>query len=305
MDLKERFEHFDFVDTFSRVDSAHLLDIYIGIDQDAKKTLFILSDTEPPIVESTKFIDVRMGKRKDGRWGLSFTIADNQYVDIFLHFCNDIIESSRILTAKYKCCDFICERYLKWQEMLTRSNDGLLSPSEIKGLVGELFFLKERLIPDLGETTAIASWIGPKNAAQDFVFSNTWYEVKSTVSGAENVSISSIEQLDTTSEGELVVIFLDTTSNTDINKITLNQLYNDICESLASVRMKIAFSTIMLSHGYFPRSEYDDYPYRFSKLSRYIVNTAFPCLRRQNLSSAVIGAKYVLSLAAIKAFERE
>ena len=305
MDLKERFEHFDLVDTFSRVDSSHLLDIYIGIDQDAKKTLFILSDSEPPIVEPTKFINVRMGKRKDGRWGLSFTIADNQYVDMFLHFCNDIIESSRFLTTKYKCCDFVCERYLKWQEMLTRTNEGLLSPSEIKGLVGELFFLKEKLIPDLGEAKAIASWIGPRNAAQDFVFSNTWYEVKSAVSGAEDVSISSIEQLDASTGGELVVIFLDATSSTDDNKVSLNQLYNDIFDSLASGKMRIAFSTVLLSHGYYPRAEYDDYSYRLNKLSRYTVNTSFPCLRRQNLPSAIIAAKYNLSLPAIKAFERE
>lgn len=75
-----------------------------------------------------------------------------------------------------------------------------------------MIFLRDVLIPQYGKETSLQAWMGPRMADQDFVFLDTWYEVKATTSDAEQVRISSIEQLDCAAEGTLAVLALDQTS---------------------------------------------------------------------------------------------
>lgn len=285
---------------FKRVDDKHPLDIYIGTDNLSRPTLFTISETEPSGIISSQIINVTTGLRRDNLWGISFTLTDNSFEDIFSCFCNDIIESSRSITDKTSGVEFICDRYQKWQDMLSKQKGELLSLSSIKGLIGELYFLKEFIIPKYGQKVAIDSWIGPEKADQDFVCPNTWYEVKATVSGAEHVSITSIEQLDVEESGELVIIYLDKTSTTDKNGLTLNSLYQEIDNILKNDELKSKLSGILLQHGYFPRPEYDEPAFKFSHMERFRVDKNFPCLRRKKIPEAVTETGYYISIPAIK-----
>ncbi len=288
--------------SFKRVDETHPLDIYIGTDNFSRRTLFFISDNEPINMSSSQIINVSAGKRADSRWGVSFTLLDNKYEDIFDRFCNDIIESSRSIVDKARGSEYICNRYIKWQNMLSKSKGELLSSSSIKGLIGEIFFLKKYLIPLYGQDIALNSWIGPEKADQDFVCPNTWYEVKSTDSGTKEVSIASIEQLDVTSKGELVIVYLDKTSNADNSKITINKIFEEVRDSLENDDLKNKLSGILLNLGYFPRPEYDEPAYKFSKMERYLVNEKFPSMRRNNLPQAIVNSKYQLSISLINNF---
>lgn len=287
------------LNSFKRVDETHPLDLYIGMDNLSRQTLFLISDTEPNNASSSQIIDVSVGKRKDNRWGISFSLLDNKYDDIFTCFCNDIIESSRSIEDKNKGTGFVVNRYNKWQLMLSKTRGDLLSQSAIKGLIGELLFLKEYLIPLYGHYIAVNSWIGPDKADQDFVCENIWYEVKATDSGSESVNVSSIEQLDMLIDGELVIVYLDKTSNIDESSITLNSAYREVHDSLKNENLENKFSEILLNLGYFPRPEYDEPSFKLSKISRYLVDGKFPSMRRQNVPDAIINSKYQLSISFI------
>jgi len=291
--------------SFKRVDEIHPLDIYTGTDNISRLTLFLISDLEPPTVSSSQIINVSVGKRKDNKWGISYTLLDNQFEDLFAKFCTDIIESSRSLKVKTSGAEFICNRYEKWQNMLSKFKGELLSHSTIKGLIGELAFLKEYMIPMYGQEKALNSWIGPDKADQDFVCDNTWYEVKSTVSGAESISVTSIEQLDMSMAGELVIVYLDKTSQSDAEKITLNSIVKAVSESLSNEEMKHKLSGILLNLGYYVRPEYDEPTFKYSKTERYLVDNKFPCVRRKDLPHAVINSKYDLSISLISKYRRE
>lgn len=303
--IKERFSQLDAIDLFQRIDEKHMLDIYIGIDNMSRYTLFLVSETEPQQMFSSKIINVQVGKRRDKQWGISFSLINNKFEDIFCHFCSDIIDSSRILSDKKKGADFICSRYNKWQNMLSKSKSGILSPSEVKGLIGELYFLKEYLIPLYGQEIAVNCWIGPDKADQDFVCENTWYEVKSTVSGGESIRITSIEQLDVSLEGELIIVYLDKTSYSDDFKITLNSLYQEIYDLMETLYLKQKLSDIVLNLGYYKRFEYDEFMFKFSKMERYKVDGEFPCIRKNQLSHAIVNCKYDLSISSISNFLKE
>lgn len=297
--IKEVFHKAIGPESFHRVDTVHILDIYLGLDQYSHYTLFLISEVDVPKIVSSKLIHVEIKRRKDKKWGITFSLEDEKYVDMFCIFCEDIIESSRPIADKNKGTAFICSRYKEWQQMLKKNPDGLLSVSEIKGLIGELLFLHTFLIEKYGEEKAVNSWIGPDRADQDFVFEDIWYEVKSTVSGAESVIISSVEQLDVNKPGELVVMYLDKTSQADSEKISLNIIVQKILNQLHSEKVKSHFNSILSSHGYLYLKEYDEVVYKYSKMVEYIVTKLFPSLKRKNIPDTVVNARYELSLAAI------
>lgn len=286
-------------DAFTRIKREYFLDIYLGFNRDYRPTLLILFDFDQEINLASSLISVHLGKRNDGKKTLSFTLLDSKYIELFSWFCLDLINSSRHFSDQKKGVNFICERYKKWQKMLSKTNGFLLRENEIKGLLGELFFLKNNLSKRYGYEKSLQSWIGPNRAYQDFVCEDCWYEIKSTSSGSNRVKISSIEQLDTETEGKLVVIFLDKTSYADFNKISINSYVEEIKKELPEERLITLFEDRLLDLGYHYFHEYDKYSFKYSGHSIYRVNRKFPCIRDQAIPKSVCNVKYDLLLDSI------
>ncbi len=243
---KEIFEALSGVDAFQRVSRDHILDLYCGIDNMSRYTLLLISATEPEGVKSSRVINVGLRKRNDERWTLSFSLVDDTFIDIFFQFCDDMIESSAKLGSAVNGSKFICTRYSDWQQMLSAARGDLLSKSEIKGIIGEMLFIREFLFPKYGRESVLHAWMGPKMADQDFVFADTWYEVKATTSDAEHIRISSIEQLDCSSEGTLAVLALDQTSELERQGVTANSLYWELMRFIEDDSLKITFSSLLV-----------------------------------------------------------
>lgn len=303
--LKEMFLNTQGLDSFQRIGSDHPLPIYVGMDNTAQYSLFCVTPTAPKAIKSSAIISIFVGMRQDGNVGITFSLTERASLDLFVHFCEDIIESSRSIKDILKAADFLANRYAQWQKAFAKNNNGFLSYQEVKGLVGELCFLRNYMIPTYGEDKAIGSWIGPDMADQDFVCDDTWYEVKSTVSGSPSVRISSVEQLDTEMVGHLVVVRLDKTSSGDSSKITINNLSELILESLGSDQLKDQLKTTLLRLGYYADAIYDSYCFHYNGMEKYTVDSSFPCARKDNFAPAVQNMKYDLSLAAIAQYKEE
>ncbi len=303
---RELFDGLSAIDSFQRVDPGHLLDLYCGYDQMHRYTLLLISSAEPKSLISSRVIDVTVGRRTtDGRWALSFSLVDNSFKDLFLQFCDDMIVASQALKDPANGPEFLCARYTGWQEMLSASRGDLLSKPEVKGLIGEMIFLRDVLIPQYGKEISLQAWMGPKMADQDFVFADTWYEVKATTSDAEQVRISSIEQLDCAVEGTLAVLSLDQTSAVDKQRVTANSLFWELMGDMGVDALKAAFSNLLLKMGFYPRPEYEEYVYRLNGIRQYRVDRDFPCLRRTSVQASVVNATWVLALPAIKSWLKE
>lgn len=306
-DIKTIFGAIDHLDTYQRVSSTHLLDLYVGIDNAARWTLLLISECQPLKVESSRMILVKSGKRPDKKWSLSFSLVDDNYKDMFVLFCEDIASSSPGIKNKEKATHFVGKRYKEWREMLANARGNLLSPEEIKGLLGEMYYLKHCLVPLYGIGKAALSWTGPKWLPQDFVLNETWYEVKTISSGKNEVGISSIEQLDSDKTGELVILRADKTSTANANAVNLNSLYGDLMRMMADDHEKEVFSNTLLRYGYYPRAEYEseEYTFEIKGMRRYTVNADFPCIRRADLPASVTEAKYALSVAMLELYVKE
>jgi hypothetical protein len=303
MNIKEKFEGIDGVDVFQRVDNEHPSDIYLGYDQDSRFTLLLITTNEPPFMASSQVIEIKTTKRKDKHWSTTFSLRQTTFQDIFLHFCFDIVESSRRINPE-SIHVFIASRYKKWQNMLQKLSSELLSQNAIKGLLGELIVLNDLLIPSLGETKAVNAWIGPDQADQDFVFDESWVEVKAINSGGDAVTISSIEQLDSCFEGDLVVVYLDKTSQSDTSSISINSYFDRVYESLHEQSSKDRLVEILLNFGYVKQKEYDHFLFKYNGKRAFYVTSEFPSLRRSAVPTSIINAKYIISLGAITGFEK-
>lgn len=302
--VKELFENINQTDGFVRVMAEHPLDLFAGCDSGSRETLLLVCNNKPQKLFSSTVIDVSTGKRKDNRWAVSFSLNDSKYFDIFCQFCFDIILSSLDVSNDDDGAAFVCQRYIKWQEMLKKKRGELLSEKEIKGLIGELFFLKNYMIEKFGIREAILSWVGPKRVDQDFVTEDTWYEVKTTTSGSESVKISSIEQLDIEEDGHLVILFLDKTSTTNIHKLTVNSLVDDMINLVSGdATLLTALNNSLIDQGYYYSEEYDEFAYRFNGMQTYEVNSNFKCLRRKEIPLSVKDAVYDLLLSEIDKFK--
>ena len=306
-DIKRILSGINHLDTYQRVDSTHPLDLYVGIDDTARWTLLLISDFQPLSVTSSRMIMIKSGKRSDSKWTQSFSLVDDRFRDIFVLLCEDIVSSSTNIANKEKAARFVGKRYKEWREMLANARGNLLSPEEIKGLLGEMYYLKDYLAPLYGIEKAALSWTGPRRLPQDFILDDTWHEVKTISSGKSEVSISSIEQLDSVKTGELVILRADKTSIANANAVNLNSLYKDLMTLIPGDHEKEVFSNMLLRYGYYPRAEYEseEYTFEIKGMQRYIVNTDFPCIRRADLPASVTEAKYALSVAAIEPYTKE
>ena len=102
-----------------------------------------------------------------------------RYVDIFDCFCKDIIGASEAQSVADKDANiFFVNRYNKWAALFEKAPNDILSAEVVKGFIGEILVLKNILIPRLGEVPSMQAWMGPLSAPQDFIFENSWVEVK-------------------------------------------------------------------------------------------------------------------------------
>lgn len=305
--LKDLFNSITRIDSYQRVDDAHPLDLYVGVDEMSRWTLLLVCDVRPKQLTSSKMIQAKLGQRNDGRWAVSLSLVKDEYRDMFILFCGDIIESSRTIRNKDKAAKFVVSRYKEWKEMLAKTRNGLLTPEEIKGLLGEMYILDSELMSRYGSDKSVLSWTGPKAAHQDFVLDDTWYEIKTISSGKDEVKISSVEQLDCQNDGKLIVVFADKTSRTNANAINLNLVYRKLLSRLMDDDVKAEFCDMLLKYGYYPRPEYEDVDYTFEvkDVRHYMVTESFPCFRRKDIPADITKVDYIISLPAIKDFREE
>ena len=292
-------------DKYQRVDVTNPVAWYVGLDEYSRYSLFVITETQPLALVSTKIMNLFIGSRRDGKYGITFSLIEKKSIDLFIHFCEDMISYTRNIKKVENAADSICSRYIQWQKAFIRTECKLLSYEQIKGLIGELCFLKMEMIPRYGAQKAVESWSGIESTDQDFLCDDTWYEVKSTVSGSSSVKISSVEQLDTEMDGHLIVVTLDKTSEADTSKITLNNMVDLVVESIPEKVLQERLMSRLLAYGYYFDKAYDHTGFRYNGMSKYKVDQTFACLRKKQIPISVQNAKYDLVLAAIEPFKED
>ena len=92
----------------------------------------------------------------------------------------------------------------KWRRFWGQIPQDLLSRNEVTGLIAELRFLSEKMIPQIGPAEAIKRWRGPFGSRHDFEWPGESVEVKATTSSRGRIfHINGIDQLEPPENGKL------------------------------------------------------------------------------------------------------
>lgn len=286
---------------FLQIDTQHPLEWHIGYQSISQRTLLLVSDTEIGAIESSKSMIVSRRRREsDNRWTLSFELLRNEQQGVFAILCCDVIEHSRPAANEAEALKLVIGRYKQWSRLLETQRSGLMDENSRKGLLGELLFLEERIEKGVPALTAVQGWVGADGADQDFVYDDGWHEVKSIGASSASVTISSLEQLDCDSEGELVIMRIDKTAPDKSGALSLNDTVRQIDSKLTDASDVLdLFRSKLSAYGYIDLQEYSEQKYFCSGSQRYDVNDTFPKLTRQNVPVQIESLHYELSLPSM------
>lgn len=297
------FSKFDQSNYYSRIDAVHPLEIWYGLDENGRKAVELRAKFHYKNVKGTTAIEINQ-YHNDQYNTICFSLKNPEMEGLFFKFCEDLVERTRTIQDGNEGYLAIINRYYQWKKMFLNPTMYVLGEREIMGLIGEILFLTQKLIPEVGTTRALNSWSGQELTHKDFSLDDTWYEIKAISKARNEVSISSLEQLDSDKDGSLIVYLFEKMSP-EFSGITLNKLVFESLKCFDTDSERDDFINKVNRQGYSYNTCYDTYIYDVKDRFEYIVSDSFPRLTKANVPDAVIKAKYELSLTAIDGFRRK
>lgn len=286
---------------FIRFGGNRQLNLYIGRDDYARYSLDFRGNYKPIKISSSSVIAVEQFK-DDDLLTLRFSLENNDLLEYFCTFCKDLLDSVKVIIDDEVAYQTLCSRYYSWRQLF-RSDNPRMTETEVMGLIGELLFLRDYMIPERGIDVALESWMGPENVHKDFSDQQDWFEVKTISFGKESVRISSIEQLDSDIDGSLIVYELEKMSPS-FEGLRLNQLANSIIDILDNTSQREIFMTKLQLFGFDFFNDNLNLVFALRSKRMYSVDSEkFPRLRRAKLPDEISRVQYELTLTAIEPFK--
>ena len=284
-------------------DKNHLLEFYWAKDSFGN-LLFVLNAASEIIVNS-KIPQLNGIEIGIGKYGMNnrlvFTLASKEDKDMFYVLCIDLIESTKSMKDEEYTIKIIFKRLEQWQYFL-KSRRKVIDKRELKGLIGELIFLKNYLLKNYDIEDALTFWRAPLQSVQDFEFSSFAVEVK-TKSSVNSITISSYEQL--FSELDylfLYVLTLNDSANKTPEAFNVYDIIDEIrdCIKIKSSMMAEKFNNLLMHYGFIELEEYREYYFLFITDEFYEVTEKFPKI--SVLPDGVENLKYRINLDKCKSF---
>ena len=286
---------------FIRVGENKDISLYVGKDELGRYSFDFRGHFKVARTKSSDVISITH-INSDEEYFLRFSLENPELLEYFCTFCEDLIVSTQVIRDDETAYQTLRARYFSWKQLF-RPNHGNLTEIEVMGLLGELLFLRDEMIPNKGFDVALDSWTGPEKTHKDFSYENEWYEVKTINFGKESVHISSIEQLDGTNEGYLIVYTLERMSPS-FNGIKLNALVNEFISTIKSAHHKELFLAKLGLYGFDFSPENDNYVYDLKSVVTYkVVAEDFPRVVRMQLPESIIKVQYDIVLSDIDKFK--
>jgi hypothetical protein len=281
-----------------RVDADHPLDIYADFEPPDRPGLVLFCPNQPPDYQSLKAIRIERRRRQDGRWTLRIFLEEPKLMAVFTELCRDIIDSTRIGIDPMRAGSVVLTRIERWRTLLVADSAGL-DRSALKGLIGELLVLENRLFQLLGLDEAVAAWTGPLGMAQDFRLpSGQRIEVKAVDRDADRVLINGLDQLDGSGDPlQLTVVRLEDTGRDAPDALTapllIERLRTRLADSPAALR---SFNSLLRFVGWDETDEGNQVIVRLVRIDEHKVDGTFPRLIPGTVPPGVVYATYKIVL---------
>lgn len=292
------------------VGESHPLRLYWGRDTQGRY-LFIY-ESAPGMIPDRKSLPKLAGISV----AVTFSASDTKLVlilndtvnwELFHSLCEDLVRATSTTDKDEHGSVIFLRRLSRWQEFLKRERPGILSNEAIKGLIGELLFLMDKVASSFPWADAVNFWKGPEDAPQDFAVHDTAVEVKCQSGGSKPyVRVTSAEQLaPQLPKGFLAVYTIASADPGDPSAFTLNSLVSEIRNKLQSEseNTREHFEDLLFMAGYTTREEYDDIFFMRIALKCYQILEGFPRIELAAIPDGVERLSYTLRLESCAPFE--
>ena len=289
------------VGAFRLMDEAHPLDLYGGIDHEGRRALMLVTAFQPRELPSAGVIEVTLNQRNDGLFAVLVRLSRPEFQAIFGRLCMDLIDGTRDCTRQ-NGTEALLKRLNRWRKLLEAGPHQGLSNLELRGLFGELWFLKSVAIPRCGHTVAVEAWNGPLDAPQDFQLGDGLVEVKTILPGAHIISIASADQLeDASNRLQLAVVVTDVSKGVSVPEV-VEEIRREIEVSPTAAA---EFDLRLAEAGYTDRDEYATLRFTAQEIRYYPVGANFPRITTSLLPQGVSRVTYDLDLLRCGTFRSE
>lgn len=235
---------------------------------------------------------------------ITLELLDTGFIDIFLKICLDIIGALQ-RTDSVHAREMCLLRLERWCALLQPSHS-MLSPESQKGLIAELHFLQNDVIPRFSERDALEGWTGPSRAPKDFSYGQCFIEVKSKRgSSLTCITVSSEEQLNVNDTEKLFLYVeeLNSAPTAFAEGFTLDDVVDDLREQIQSPIQQAFLDSELASVGYFAEDDYADYRWTLGDRSYYEVLSTFPKIGSRDCPPGVEHVSYQIDLDYCQDFE--
>ena len=293
------------------VGESHPLQLYWGRDTQGRYLFIFETDINsapdkknlPKLAGITALIAIT-----DDRARLVLLLNETSNWELFHALCSDLVRATSSIDDNKAAAAIFLRRLARWHDFLKRERPMIMPVERIKGLIGELLFLRDKVTKEFSLEEGVIFWKGPEEAPQDFAIHDTAIEVKCQSGGSKpTVRITSAEQLEPQlPEGYLAVYTLASADKEDPNGFTLNSLVADIRSKLeaTSEAARERFEDLLFMAGYIYSEEYDRYRFAKVALRCYKIEENFPRIRTTGLSQGIERITYSLKLEACASFEK-
>lgn len=238
---------------------------------------------------------------------LVLCLADVTLKDLFYRLCMDVVERIAEARSEQEAVAVAVARAWRWHYLLRGGGGGLLSERKQLGLIGELLVLESYFLALMPPAAAVAAWVGPLDAPQDFRHGNVAVEAKCRViEDAGEALISSEHQLDLSG---LTSLFLHVSrcrrpESTGEESFTVNEVADRIGRRLAAEDSMAAarFTGLLSAAGFDFADDYSASRWTGALHSVYRVTSAFPRLSAGDLPGGVHDVSYAVALAGTADF---
>lgn len=291
---------------FRRIDETHPLDLYAGIDHQGKRVVLLVTKDTPAILPPPGIVEVACNQRDDQEWAIIVQLARPDFDELFGRLCQDLIDSTRDATPEHGG-EVLLRRLGRWRRLLEVGHRRTLSEAELRGLIGELWFLQTVALHRVGAVAAVKGWLGPLAAPHDFLLDASLVEIKTCVPGSDDVTIASLQQLDGAGEPlYLGVVRLAPATSTTPDAFTTAELVTRIRQNIeASQAASTEFELRLAETGYADGEEYARAWYHVSGIRYFHVRDDFPRLIPAGVPAGIREVTYTVDLRSCAAFESD
>lgn len=291
-----------------RADVAHSLGVYWAIHPNGSPGLVVRdvpSTALPKRLPALRGIALCADLEDNAELTLRLFLQEPEDRDVFHKLCTDVIEFSAGIPDKKLSAERIFLRLRRWQALVGLARGKEMSEQEVRGLLAELYVLRQVLQPKIGLESALRSWVAPDQHPQDFALSGGILEIKSRLSGSKPVvRISSLEQLETI-HLPLHLLVVELAPDEAGGTLSLNEVAASLVADAHEIDVPVGDLAIGLlsKRGYAALSAYDELCYRVVGAQAFAVRHDFPRLLRGSVDARILDADYALTVTGLGSFE--